>query len=179
MRKENEMIDIDEILNAKEISIEAKEINEYDEYYSYKEREYYPSNLSNEEIAYRKRKNKVSKASSIVLSTVGISAIASAIILSISRRIESKPKISNLVLEYNEVSNTISYSFDLENKNDISLYFDIEVNGEKIDPVSINKTDSYSGIFENINNDLEYTFVVYENFMNLKKIYYLKENLGE
>lgn len=180
MRKENEMIDIDEILETKEISIEAKEINEYDEFFSYKEREYYPSNLGNEDIAYRKKNNKVAKVSSIALSTIGISAIASAIILAISRRIEAKPKITNLVLEYNEVDHTINYSFDLENKNDIVLYFDIEVEGSKINPISIKETDSYSGIFDNIDNNTEYTFVVYENFMNVKKIYYEKKKvMGE
>lgn len=180
MRNENEMVNIPEILDmGNEISIDTKEYNEIpNEIFPSSEATYYPPNDENIELAYRKRRTRrASKATSLSIVTMGVTAIVTAIILLVYRRFQSKPKITDFSYTVDIINQKIDYSFTLRNDYDLELYIALESDGILYSIEKITNSDSYSGYFIDVDLNKDYIFVLYEDVMDKTKIYYLKEEI--
>ena len=166
----------DEIFHeGDEISGHGDEIfREGDEIYKSLELLDYKENFSYDTKVKTKSKT-IGKITGIGLSSAGLLTFLVAVILSMVATNPFHPEVYEPTFKIDTILCRLEYSFEYKNPLGVKLYVDLENdNKESFNKTFVDVKNKFSGIFENIDMNIDYTFVVYQEQYNSKVYYYTK-----
>ena len=159
----------EEILDhGDEIFHEGDEIYKSLELLDYKENFSYDTKV-------KKKSKKIGQITGIGLSSAGLLTFLVAVILSMVATNPFHPEVYEPTFKIDTIWNSLEYSFEYKNPFGVNLYVDLENdNKESFNKTLVKEKNKFSGIFENIDMNIDYTFVVYQEQYNSKVYYYTK-----
>lgn len=156
---------------SQEIFLDMDEVYSSSEILDYPE---YSKDYSN-----KKSKSKtIGTITGVGISSMGVLTFIVAVILSMMVNNPFSPSIKNVKTDIVD-GNSISYSFNFTNPYGISMYCDLEnIDKESIGKVLISGLGNFQGVFNDLDYESSYTFVVYSEQYNSKVYYYQSDILN-
>ena len=152
----------DEIFHEGDEIYKSLELLDYKEYFSYDTR-------------VKKKSKMIGQITGIGLSSAGLLTFLVAVILSMVATNPFHPEVYEPTFKIDTIWNSLEYSFEYKNPFGVNLYVDLENdNKESFNKTLVKEKNKFSGIFENIDMNIDYTFVVYQEQYNSKVYYYTK-----
>lgn len=162
---------LDEANRIKDDSVEVYQ--DYDEIYNTKEIEDY-SSLEIDTSRIKKKSKSIGTITGVGISSIGVLTFFVAIIFSMMNNNSFKPSVTNAKIGIvKELKNAISYSFSYTNPYGISIYCDLKTeDNDSICKTKVLGLGTFEGIFQDLEYDTDYTFVVYSEQYNSRAYYY-------